>query len=158
MDLHVHGRNMDISDRTREHIATKLEPINRHLPGISDATVELAHEATQSANDRIMAQVTLNVAGAVLRAQRRVANTKAAVNSVAKALDQQIKRYKSHAYGSERNRHGARAIDQSLEEISPGDAGPREDPSGGLETVSGLFPDGQIVRVKEFEMEPMSVE
>ena len=59
--------------------------------------------------------MTLRVGGTLLRAQQRAANTKAAVNSVVKALDQQIKRYKSHAYRSERNRLAERAATEEPE-------------------------------------------
>lgn len=61
MELHIYGRNLDIDDKTREHVESKLDQIDRHLPGLSNATVELAYEATRSQNDRIVAQVTLHV-------------------------------------------------------------------------------------------------
>jgi len=46
LELHIYGRNLEITDRIREHVESKLDQIDRHLPGISDATVELALEAT----------------------------------------------------------------------------------------------------------------
>ena len=163
MDLHINGRNLEITDKTREHVESKLDQIDRHLPGISGASVELAYEATRSNDDRIVAQVTLHVGGTLLRAQRRAANTKAAVNSVAQALDQQIKRYKSHAYRSERSRQGGRAASQETEASyantsGPDANGPDVGPADGLEAPDSGFADGQVVRVKEFEMEPMSVD
>ena len=147
MDLHIFGRNLEITDKTREHVENKLDQIDRHLPGISDATMELAYETTRSNDDRIVAQVTLHVGGTLLRAQQRAANTKAAVNSVVKALDQQIQRYKSHAYRSERSRLAGR-----------GSGGPDEEPISVLEETDDGSADGHVVRVKEFDMEPMSVD
>ena len=147
MDLHIFGRNMEITDETRQHVETKLDQIDRHLPGISDATMELAYETTRSNDDRIVAQVTLHVGGTLLRAQQRAANTKAAVNSVVKALDQQIQRYKSHAYRSERSRLAGRGSD-----------GPDEEPIAVLEETHDGSADGHVVRVKEFDMEPMSMD
>ncbi len=158
MDLHIFGRNLEITDKIREHVESKLDQIDRHLPGISEATVELAYETTRSTNDRIVAQVTLHVGGTLLRAQQRAANTKAAVNSVAKALDQQIKRYKSHAYRSQRSRLTGRIANQETEAAYAGAGGPDEGPTAGLEETDDGFADGQVVRVKEFEMEPMSVD
>ena len=70
MDLHIFGRNLEITDKTRAHVESKLDQIDRHLPGISDVTMELAYETTRSNNDRIVAQVTLHVGGTLLRAQR----------------------------------------------------------------------------------------
>ena len=153
MDLHIYGRNLEITDKTREHVESKLDQIDRHLPGISGASVELAYEPTRSNNDRIVAQVTLHVGGTLLRAQRRAANTKSAVNSVAQALDQQIKRYKSHAYRSQRNRQAGRGAVQETE-ASFGST----DETDGLDTADGGSVNEQVVRVKEFEMEPMSVD
>lgn len=92
MELHIYGRNLEIDDTVREHVESKLNLIDRHLPGITNVTVELAFEATRSHNDRIVAQVTLHVGRTLLRAQQRAATTKSAVNSVAKTLDRQIER------------------------------------------------------------------
>ena len=164
MDLQISGRNLEITDKTREHVESKLNQIDRHLPGISGASVELAFEATRSNDDRIVAQVTLHVGGTLLRAQRRAANTTAAVNSVAQALDQQIKRYKGHAYRSERSRQGGRATTQEAGALYAGASAPDANvpditPADGLvEPDGGFANDGQVVRVKEFEMEPISVD
>ncbi|NQW22081.1 MAG: ribosome-associated translation inhibitor RaiA [SAR202 cluster bacterium] len=158
MDLHVHGRNLEISDKTQEHIESKLEPINRRLPGISDANVELAYEPTRSSNDRIMAQVTLHVGGTLLRAQQRAANTKSAINSVAKALDQQIKRYKSHTYRSERKRQTVRGANEESAAWYTNGTGPAKNSGANIEEADDDYVDGQVVRVKEFDMEPMSME
>jgi putative sigma-54 modulation protein len=83
LELHIYGRNLPINDRTREHVESKLDQIDRHLPGILEATVELAHEDTRSNDDRFVAQVSLHVGGRLLHAQRRAADAKSAVNSVA---------------------------------------------------------------------------
>ena len=136
--------------RCREHVESKLDLIYRHLPGITNVTVELAFEATRSHNDRIVAQVTLHVGRTLLRAQQRAATTKSAVNSVAKALDRQIERFKSHAYRSERSRLAGRG--------GVGDEAPEEIANNGATGSTEVFAGGQVVRLKEFDMEPTSVE
>ena len=70
---------MEISDQIKEHVTKKLGLIDRHLPDIGRADVEIATEATRAQKDRVVVQVTLNVSGALLRAQQRVGNTKTAV-------------------------------------------------------------------------------
>ncbi len=172
MDLNISGRNLEITATTREHIESKLNQIDRHLPGITGATVELAHEATRSNDDRFVAQVTLHIGGTLLRAQRRAASTTAAVNLVAQALDQQIERYKGHAYRSERSRQGGRATNQDIEASyanasgpdarpsdasGPGASGP-DAPADSLGELDSGWANGQVVRVKEFDMEPMSMD
>jgi len=158
LELHIYGRNLEITDKTREHVETKLAQIDRHLPGISDATVELALEATRSHNDRIVAQVTLRVGRTLLRAQQRAANTTTAVNSVAKALDQQIKRFKSHTYRSERGRQSARGANGTAETPYPDTDEPGDYSNPGVAVKDQIFANGQPVRLKEFEMEPTSVD
>ncbi len=92
MELHIYDLNLAIDDKTREHVASKLDQIDRRR-GLSNATVELAYEATPSQNDRIVAQVTLHVGRTLLRAQQQAATTTSAINSVAQSLDRQIKRF-----------------------------------------------------------------
>lgn len=150
MELHIYGRNLEIDDTVREHVESKLNLIDRHLPGITNVTVELAFEATRSHNDRIVAQVTLHVGRTLLRAQQRAATTKSAVSSVAKTLDRQIERFKSHAYRSERSRLAGRG--------GVGDEAPGEIANNGATGSTEVFAGGQVVRLKEFDMELTSVE
>ncbi len=107
MDLRIQGRNLDITPLVQEHVAAKLAMMDRHLPNISRAEVELASEATRSNKDKVVAQVTLATGGQLLRTQQRGPNAKAAVNAAVHALDRQIKRYKSQVYRSERESRGA---------------------------------------------------
>jgi len=153
LELHIYGRNLEISDRTRKHVESKLDQINRHLPGISNATVELAYEATRSHNDRVVAQMTLHVGRTLLRAQQRDANETTAINSVAKALDQQVKRFKSHTYRSERGRLAGR---DATEEAFADKLEPAF--SNSTSVMDEVFANNQVVRLKEFEMEPTSVD
>ena len=142
MELHIHGRNMDINNRTREHVESKLAQIDRHLPGISNATVELAFEDTRSNKDQLVAQVPLRMGRTLLRAQQRAANSKTAVNNATKALDQQNKRFKSHTYRSGRGRSSGREAAEAEESA---------------EALSDGTDDGQVVQLKEFNVEPISV-
>ena len=106
MDLNIQGRNLEITNEIEQHVINRLGVIDRHLPNILRADVELASESTRSQQDRVVAQVTLNVSGSLLRAQQRARNARAAVNAVAQALDRQIQRYKSQVYRSERESRG----------------------------------------------------
>jgi len=161
LDLHIYGRNLNIDDKTREHVESKLDQIDHHLPGISNVTVELAYEATRSQNDRIIAQVTLHVGRTLLRAQQRAATTTSAINSAAQSLDRQVKRFKSHTYRSERSRQASRGANNDSERTYPEGFEPSpsaELSANGTAAVDEEFSDGQVVRLKEFDMEPTSVD
>ena len=151
MDLQIQGRNLEISDQIREHVTKKLGLIDRHLPNIGRADVEIASEATRSQKDRVFVQATLNVSGTLLRAQQFAANTKTAVNAVAQALDRQIKRYKGQVYRSEREARGALEFDAGANQANEW---------ASQEALAEIELDriGSLSRVKHFDMEPMTVE
>ena len=152
MDLNIQGRNIEITRSVREHVTAKLASLDRHLPAITRAEVEMASESTRSQQDRVVVQVSLNVGGDLLRAQRRAGNARAAVNATVDALDRQLNRWKAHTYRSERqSRHApdADAVVEAMSSVEPGSA------SGDDEV---LAPTGDLVRIKRFNMEPMSVE
>ena len=142
MDLHIHGRNIVITNQIKQYVNTKLGQIDRHLPGISRADVEVATEPTRSERDRIVVQVTLDVGGAMLRAQQRAANARTAVNLAAQALDRQIKRYKGHVYRSERDQPEAGGDLLGPEAEGRYHAGEAEPAS------SEVVANGEVVRVK----------
>ena len=148
MDLQIQGRNVEISDQVRNHIEQKLGQLGRQLAGLSGVTVELASEPTRSQRDRVVAQVTLNVNGSMLRAEQRAATTRSAINSVAEVLTRRIERYKSQTYRSERARQSPPMRDQEAEAAAEG--------ISPMETEE--LPDGNLVRIKLFDMEPMTVQ
>ena len=152
MDLNIQGRNIEITRSVREHVTAKLASLDRHLPAISRAEVEMASESTRSQQDRVVVQVSLNVGGDLLRAQRRAGNARAAVNATVDALDRQLNRWKAHTYRSERqSRHApdADAVVEAMASVEPETAGDGDEV---------MAPTGDLVRIKRFNMEPMSVE
>ena len=152
MDLNIQGRNIEITRSVREHVTAKLASLDRHLPAITRAEVEMASESTRSQQDRVVVQVSLNVGGDLLRAQRRAGNARAAVNATVDALDRQLNRWKAHTYRSERQSRHAPNADAVVEAMASVESGPAD----GDDDV--LAPTGDLVRIKRFNMEPMSVE
>ena len=148
MEVKIQARNIEINEAVKERINQKLEQINRHLPGVTKAEVELTSETTRSHQDRIVAEATLEVGGTILRAEQRGPNTNAAINAMVDALDHQLKRYKSRAYRSERSKQNVPLRAQEAEEL----ARPSEDFEG------QVLPHGDVVRIKQFQMDPMTVE
>ena len=160
MDLRINGRNMEISDGLRQHITNRLGVVDRHLPNIAHAEVDVAAERTRAQQDRVVVQVTLNISGTLLRAQQRASTANAAVNAAADALDRQINRYKSRVYRSERESRGA--LDYNPDIGRPDLAAPTaeqpgaEPPPDAVDLELGRV--GSLTRVKRFAMEPMTVE
>ena len=149
VELQIQGRNLEINDQVRNHVSQKLGQLGRHLPGLNRATVELASEATRAQQHRVVAQVTLDVNGTILRAEQRAPNARAAINSVTEVLSRRIERYKSQTYRSSgRARQNAPSRAPEAEGASQ-TANPEE-----MEQLA----DGAQVRVKRFEMTPMTME
>ena len=151
MDLSIQGRNIEITRSMKEHVAAKLSSLDRHQPAVSRADVEMATESTRSQQDRVVVQVSLSVGGDLLRAQRRAGNARSAVNAATEALDRQLRRWKSQNYRSERHARNAPDADLVIRESQPVDNG---DSDAGLPPS----PNGDLVRIKRFDMEPMTVE
>ena len=148
MKLNIRGRNLEITDQIRSHVAEKLGQLERHLPAISLVTVELSAEPTRSQRHRFVAQVTINVGGSILRSEQRASDTKAAINSAAEVLSRRIERYKGRTYRSERARKGTSLATQQAEEVALID----------FPVEGEVLADGNLVRIKRFDMEPMTVE
>ena len=151
MDLNIQGRNIEITRSMKEHVAAKLSSLDRRLPAITRADVEMASERTRSQQDRVVVQVSLSVGGDLLRAQRRAANARAAVNATVEALDRQVNRWKAQTYRSERLSRNAPDADLVAREPLPYENGVADE-----EEVAASTED--LVRIKRFDMEPMTVE
>jgi putative sigma-54 modulation protein len=135
MEVSVFARNMELTPHLREYVERKVEKLDRHLPVVEEARVELKVENTRSADHRQVAQLTVRVRGTILRAEERTNDMFASIDTVMDKMYRQIARYK----GKRHDRWHA-----AVEEL------PIEEP---VEPSSG-----EIVRTKRFEMRPMSPE
>ena len=149
LELQIQAKNLELNDQVRNHASQKLGRLGRQLPSITTAVVELASEPTRSQKDRVVAQVTLDVNGAILRSEQRAANTRSAINSAVEVLSRLIERYKSRTYRSERARRT---------QPQPGELAPETLAANPLEPEGNPLPDGDLVRVKRFDMPSMTIE
>jgi putative sigma-54 modulation protein len=139
MELIVKGKNVEVTDRLREYVEQKIGKLDRYLPSISEAWVELSSEETKAAQDRQVCQVTVRSNGTILRAEERSDDMFSAIDSVLDKMYRQIARYK----GKRKNRWRVAATTEPLpiamEEEFEEEA-------------------RAIVRVKRFPMTPMNPE
>lgn len=94
MQLVLTGKNFVISDRIRDYVEKKVDKLDRYLPDISEARVEITQEKTKSAKDRNIVQLTLRVGGTILRAEDRSEAIYASIDAVVEKIYSQIVRYK----------------------------------------------------------------
>ncbi len=148
MEIQIHTRNLDVSNRLREHVEKKLSRLDRYLPHIAEVRVDLAQEHQKRGGDRSVAQLTVrNSRGTILRAEdKSQADIFAAVDMVIDKMYRQISRYK----GKRRRRAGDR-----FETLEPELAAAEAVPIDADEAEESAV---EIVRRKQIEMIPMSEE
>ncbi len=135
MDIIISGRNLQITDQLRELVESKVSKLDRYLPNISEARVDLASQSTKSVEDRQVVQLTLRANGALLRAEDKSSDLRSSLDAVLDKMSRQIERYKGKHWHS-RNRE---AREPFVPETQPDS-------------------DERVVRVKRFETMPMYVD
>lgn len=138
-----------IDGTLRAYAEKKLARLDRLLPRAGSVTVEVAYEETRSAAHRYTVQVTLHAGSSVLRAEERAGDPKVALDVAVDALSRQARRHKQRLYGRHRT-HEAKDVAEAL--ANPPGEGESEDE----EETEYLL--GKVVRVKHFEVKPMSEE
>lgn len=140
MELTIKGRNVEVTDRLRDYVHRKIGKLDRYLPSISEAWVDLSVEGTKAAQHRQVCQVTVRSNGTILRAEERSDDMYNSIDTVLDKMYRQIARYK----GKRKNRwRGAGTVAEPL-------------PIELEEEIEEETPN--IVRIKSFPMTPMSPE
>ena len=144
MQLSITGRSVDITEYTRSYVEKKMQRIDRHLPGLTEARIELAAENTRGA-ERNVAQVTLRVGGKILRGEERAADLFTAIDLVMEKVVRQVDRFKEKRQQRQR-KQGTResAAGTSVEAVIA-----EEDATEKDEEIQ------PIVKIKRFQTSPM---
>lgn len=138
--VEIQARNMRLTDQVRTHIQKRAGKLDRYLPLVEEARVELTyHSSARSASDRNVAQITVRGKGLLLRTEERADEILTAFDSALENLQRQIERYKGKHYHS---RGGEREVEEEVTE------------SAALEETGEL--PSMIVRRKQFRVLPMN--
>jgi len=147
MQLSITGRGVDITEYTRSYVEKKMQRVDRHLPGLTEARIELAAENAHG-TDRNVAQVTLRAGGKILRGEERGADLFTAIDLVMEKIVRQVDRFKEKRQqryrkkGTRENSAGA-GIEAIIAEEEAGDEDEAYRP---------------IVKTKRFQTSPMAAE
>ncbi|MFP4322142.1 MAG: ribosome hibernation-promoting factor, HPF/YfiA family [Anaerolineales bacterium] len=151
MRVHIHGKNMQVSQRLEDYGNKKLSKLERYMPNIVEAQLDLRIEK-QKGKEQPIAQVTVrNSRGVVLRAEdKKQEDFFAAIDIAIDKLHKQISRYKGK---SKRRQKGKGADIWSEIEWDTVEALPPE-----LEYVDDYDsePKQQVIRRKVVTLTPMS--
>ena len=135
MRLQVKGKNLEVSDSIRAYAERKLAKLDPQLHELTQVELELAVERNPSIAANQVAEATIYTKGPVLRARESSSDMKASIDLLTDKLLRQVKHYRD-----KRSRRNGR---------------PHAAPEGGID-VTNLDP--QIVKTKQFVMEPMRAE
>jgi putative sigma-54 modulation protein len=137
MELQINGRNMELTERLDEYVRRKVSKLDRYLPTIASARMDLSYENTRSAGDSQVAQLTIRgERGVILRSEERTGDMFASIDAVMDKMYRQIARYKGKR---KRSRRGAPV--EELQVLSEQELEEEEE--------------REIVRVKRFRVAPM---
>ncbi|MCU0487506.1 MAG: ribosome-associated translation inhibitor RaiA [Anaerolineales bacterium] len=144
VEVEISGRNLDITDRINDYVTKKVSKIDRFLPGIEEARVDLAYiRSARSASDRQVAQITVRGKGFILRSEERADDIFAAIDTALDKMQRRIERFKGK---HQRGRGDGR---------SAAEVGPAADIEPVIDEETGeLMP--VIVRRKQFVLIPMN--
>ena len=63
MDIRIQAKNIDLNPHAEQYIQKKFDRLQRHLPNLDDAKMEVSRTQARATRDRVEAQMTLNIAG-----------------------------------------------------------------------------------------------
>ena len=140
MELQIAGTNVELAPAVQRYVERKLGKLNRHLPDIIDAKVEISEENTKSPQERYLVRVTVNsgVSSAAFHGEERGEDLFKAVDKVASVMTRQLEDHKQKLYDKGR---GSSLTRTEFNEVVDS-----------VETMK------RVVKTKRFAVKPMSVE
>lgn len=143
MKLTIHGRNVEVTDFIYDYVERKVGRLDRYLPTLKEARVEIREQPTRNSDQRHVVQVTLyDQHGSILRGEERGAEIFPAVDTVVDKMHRQIIRFK----GKRKDRY---------QRVSSNNGEWDEGPALELEEEEE---EREVVRTKRFVMSPMNTE
>jgi putative sigma-54 modulation protein len=106
---------MTVNERLQEHIEKKVGKLDRYLPELRAAQLELAvNKTARNSGDRKVAQITMQVPGTILRAEEHSADFFASVDKAVERVYRQIKRHKGKRVHSRNMEPGQERVGEVL--------------------------------------------
>jgi ribosomal subunit interface protein len=157
MEVVVRGRNVEVPDHFRQHVAEKLVRIERYDSKIIRTDVELHHERNRRQNDSCQhVELTCRTRGPVVRSEACAADFYRALDLAIEKLERRLRqaadRRRVH-YGRRTPTSVATATAATAD--SSAEVASEQGPASGEDADEGP---GRIVREKEHPAKPMTVD
>jgi ribosomal subunit interface protein len=165
VDIVVKGRNVEVPDHYRVHVAEKLQKIERYDQKLIRIDVELFHERNPRQNDNCQrVEITCYSRGPVVRATACAGDFYSALDLATGKLDGQLRKVADRRR-VHRGRHAPISVAEATARLPlferPKTADASVASSNGRVDLLAEPEDGQpwhIVREKEFSGEPMTLD
>ncbi len=162
MDIVVKGRNVEVPDHYREHVADKLSKVERYDQKLIRSDVELFHERNPRQSDKCQrVEITVMTRGPVVRAEACAKDFYSALDCAINKLDARLRRAADRRR-VHRGRHApvsVAAATAGLPTDLPDFAPPaKEDTTAAALAEHDDTQPWRIVREKEHPADPMTVD
>ena len=175
MDIVVKGRNVEVPDHFRVHVAEKLTRAERYDPKIIRVDVELSHETNRRQSKTCQrVQITLASRGPAVRAEASADSFYAALDAAVTKLEARLRRAADRRHHRHHERTPNAAVATGADELLDGgvngnaaaavesaavavavEIGPLDAGEEGAAADGGP---GRIVRVKDHPADPITVD
>jgi putative sigma-54 modulation protein len=154
MKLLLHGKNIEITDAIREYVHQKIEKAVSHFENFTtEVDVHLSVNRNSKVAERQVAEVTVYANGTVIRVQEAAEILYASIDLVADKISRKLRKYKEKNFVAKKTHSSLK--EQSLDNEIESEAIKAIDFDLVGDRAAEL-PE-EIVRVKYFSMQPMSV-
>lgn len=170
MDIVVKGRNVEVPEHFRVHVAEKLARTERYDPKMTRVDVELSHEGNpRQAKNRQRVQITVTGRGPAVRAEAAAESFYAALDLAADKLDTRLRKARGRRLSRVTSRAPLAAVAAGAVPGGPQPVGSGNGAWHGDDTLDhdDTFDEsdadadsgpGRIVRIKDHPADPITVD
>jgi len=91
MELHVKGKNLEVSDAIRSYAERKMSKLDKQMSKLARVEIELTVEKNPSIAENQVAEATVWLKGHTLRAREATRDMKASIDELSEKLLRQVK-------------------------------------------------------------------
>lgn len=151
MKLVLHGKNIEITDAIREYVHQKIEKAVSHFETITtEVDVHLSVNRNPRVTERQVTEVTVYANGTVIRVQEAAEILYASIDLVADKITRKLRKYKERNFLAKKTHSSVKDLPLEAE---------AETESVDFDLVGDREPElpTEVVRVKYFQMQPMTI-
>ena len=142
MEVHISSRRTVVSNRLQDLTRSKLERLEKYVPGLERADVHFCEEQNPRIADKEICEITVEGHGHHVRTKVTAPDPYTAIDLAAGKLEHQLHKLKTKLHRHEHSGESSIRVDEHapspIDEVDPNES--------------------KIVKKKQFAMEPMSPE